>query len=372
METASPIGYLISTTEITVNITYNQDKTECIVALSPDEDIVNEPIAPTTIEFTKTNGENPLSGATFGLYDSEDVLLQSATSDMNGLVQFTDVGVGTYTIRETEAPEDYLLNETEITAVVTYNEENTGMDVALTPDGDFVNEIDPSTQIATIELKKTDDAGAALAGAVFGLYNDDNELVSQATSDASGIVTFADVLIGSYTIKEISAPAGYRISNIEIPVELTKEDVDTVVQTTPYTIVDNRIGATIQITKVDRSSGKVLSGAVFSLLNESGTIVATATSGSNGLATFSDVMPGTYTITETKAPSGYIASTDKTTITTELDKTYTYTVKNTAKKTLPQSGMFWDGKMLALAGVFLILVGSIIGLLSRTRKIKKT
>jgi uncharacterized surface anchored protein len=291
---------------------------------------------------------------------------------MNGLVQFTDVGVGTYTIRETEAPEDYLLNETEITAVVTYNEENTGMDVALTPDGDFVNEIDPSTQIATIELKKTDDAGAALAGAVFGLYNDDNELVSQATSDASGIVTFADVLIGSYTIKEISAPAGYRISNIEIPVELTKEDVDTVVQTTPYTIVDNRIGATIQITKVDRSSGKVLSGAVFSLLNESGTIVATATSGSNGLATFSDVMPGTYTITETKAPSGYIASTDKTTITTELDKTYTYTVKNTAKKTLPQSGMFWDGKMLALAGVFLILVGSIIGLLSRTRKIKKT
>lgn len=371
METVSPVGYLISTTEITVEITYNQDKTECIVDLSPNEDIVNEPIAPTTIEFTKTNGENPLSGAIFGLYDSEDTLLQSATSDINGLVQFTNVGIGTYTIRETQAPEDYLLNETEITAVVTYNDENTGMDVALTPDGDFVNEIDPTTQIATIQLKKTDDTGAALEGAVFGLYNGDDTLVSQATSDASGIVTFADVLIGSYTIKEISAPAGYRISTVEIPVELTKEDVDTVVQTTPYTIVDNRIGATIQIKKVDSSSGKVLSGAVFSLVNESGTIIATATSGSNGLATFSDVMPGSYTITETKAPSGYLANTDKITVTTELDQTYTYTVKNTAKDTLPQSGMFWDGKMLALAGIFLILLGGAIGLLSRTRKIKK-
>lgn len=370
-ETASPIGYLISDTEITVDITYNQDRTECIVELSPDEDIVDEPIAPTTIEFTKTNGENPLAGAVFGLYDSDNTLLQSATSGIDGLVRFTGVGVGTYAIRETQAPEDYLLNETEITAVVTYNEENTGMDVALTPDGDFVNEIDPTTQIATIELKKTDDAGAALAGAVFGLYNSNNELVSQATSGADGKVTFADVLIGTYTIKEISAPTGYRISSIKIPVKLTSEDVDTVVQPTPNTIVDNRIGATIQIKKVDSSTGKVLSGAVFSLVNESGAIVATATSGSNGLATFSDVMPGNYTITETKAPSGYIASTDTIKVTTTLDQTYTYTVKNTAKNTLPQSGMFWDGKMLALAGVFLILIGGTIGLLNRRRGTKK-
>lgn len=372
LETASPVGYLIYDQEITINITYNEDKTACIVDISPEGDIVDAPIAPIDIEFTKTNGVNPLPGATFGLYNSEKTLLQSATSGVDGIVRFIDVGVGTYTIRETEAPKDYLLNQTELTAVVSYNEENTGMDVTLTPDGPFVNEIDPATQIATIELQKTDDAGTALAGAVFGLYDGDNKLISQATSAADGKVSFANVLIGTYTIKEISAPTGYTISAVVIPVTLTVKDVDTVVKASPYTVVNKRIGATVQIKKVDASTKQALSGAVFTLCNSSGAIVATATTGSNGLATFHDVLPGSYTIAETKAPAGYIASTEKITITTELAKTYTYTVENTAKKKLPQSGMFWDGKMLVLAGVFLILSGVGIALLNRKRGVKNS
>ncbi|HMM07076.1 MAG TPA: SpaA isopeptide-forming pilin-related protein [Clostridiales bacterium] len=372
LETSSPIGYLIYDAEITIGITYNEDKTACIVDISPEGAIVDAPIAPIDIEFTKTNGVNPLQGATFGLYNSENALLQSATSGIDGLVRFVDVGVGTYTIRETVAPKDYLLSQTELTAVISYNEENTGMDLVLTPDGPFVNEIDPATQIATVELKKTDDTGAALAGAVFGLYDGNNKLISQATSAADGKVTFADVLIGTYTIKEISAPAGYTLSTAVIPITLTAKDVDTVVKASPYTVVNKRIGATIQIKKVDASTKQALSGAVFTLFNTGGTIVATATTGSNGLATFHDVMPGAYTITETKAPDGYIASTATISVTTELAKTYTYTVENTAKKKLPQSGMFWDGKMLVLAGIFLILSGATIGLLNRKRGAKNS
>ncbi len=372
LETSSPIGYLIYDAEITVSITYNEDKTACIVDISPEGDIVDVPIAPIDIVFTKTNGVNPLQGATFGLYNSENTLLQSATSGVDGLVRFIDVGVGTYKIRETEAPKDYLLSQTELTAVISYNEENTGMDLVLTPDGPFVNEINPATQIATIELEKTDDTGAALAGAVFGLYDGDNKLISQATSAANGKVTFADVRIGTYTIKEISAPPGYTPSAVVIPVTLTVKDVNTVVKASPYTVVNNRIGATIQIKKVDASTKEALSGATFTLFNSNGAIIATATSGSNGLATFKDVMPGAYTITETKAPTGYIASTEKITVTTELAKTYTYTVENTAKKKLPQSGMFWDSKMLVLAGIFLVLSGAAIGLLNRKRGAKNS
>ena len=61
-----------------------------------------------------------LAGATFAL-EREGQQIATATSDADGLVTFTDVEYGTYTIREERAPRGYALSETRLTAVVSQN-----------------------------------------------------------------------------------------------------------------------------------------------------------------------------------------------------------------------------------------------------------
>lgn len=59
------------------------------------------------------------------------------------------------------------------------------------------------------------------------------------------------------------------------------------------------------IRKVDSQSGKGLKGAVFTLTDEQGRQVQVQTSDEEGAIRFKDLSEGTYTLTETKAPSGY-------------------------------------------------------------------
>ena len=79
--------------------------------------------------------------------------------------------------------------------------------------------------------------------------------------------------------------------------------------------VDNKKPATFKIIKVDSKTGEKLQGANFHLL---GTGVSVVTD-PNGEATFTNIPPGTYTFTETKAPNGYKLDSDNKTITISND-----------------------------------------------------
>ena len=60
------------------------------------------------------------------------------------------------------------------------------------------------------------------------------------------------------------------------------------------------------VKKVDSRNGQGLSGAEFTLTDKQGTVVQTLTSDASGLLRFSALTAGTYTLTETKAPKGYV------------------------------------------------------------------
>lgn len=60
------------------------------------------------------------------------------------------------------------------------------------------------------------------------------------------------------------------------------------------------------VKKVDGTSGAALPGAEFELTDAEGQVIATATSGEDGLFSFRDLTEGTYTLTETKVPDGYM------------------------------------------------------------------
>ena len=69
------------------------------------------------------------------------------------------------------------------------------------------------------------------------------------------------------------------------------------------------------VKKVDDASGSALSGAEFTLTDATGNVIAAATSGEDGLVQFRELTAGTYTLTETKVPDGYMDSHLSVTVT---------------------------------------------------------
>ncbi len=172
-----------------------------------------------------------------------------------------------------------------------------------------------------VEFTKIDkDTKAALAGAEFGLYKEDQAYaVKTAVSDQDGKVSFINVKPGQYYIQEISAPEGYERNETKYQVTVAG---DTTVTVNGGEVENEKIKATdIRFRKVTRYGGHIpLEGAEFDLLDENKQFIAHQVSDKDGNFTFENIADGTYYLQETKAPEGYIAYEDPWTI--KVDSTY--------------------------------------------------
>ena len=76
------------------------------------------PAATITANTTDTQGK-PLTGASFVLTDSQGREAYTATSNANGIVHFSDVSNGTYTLLEKSAPKGYVASDETYTLTVS-------------------------------------------------------------------------------------------------------------------------------------------------------------------------------------------------------------------------------------------------------------
>jgi LPXTG-motif cell wall-anchored protein len=159
----------------------------------------------------------------------------------------------------------------------------------------------------SVEFYKHDEDHKALAGAVFGLYNLEDvgfeAPVAEATSDAAGLVSFGGVRIGTYVIREITAPAGYNRSDTVL--EVTLETAGDIVIPEPAMLVNTTIRGSVVVEKVDED-GNPLAGAEFTLYRGGVKVGEARTTAAEGRVTFTGIAYGTYTVKETKAPLGYV------------------------------------------------------------------
>lgn len=172
-----------------------------------------------TISLMKvTQDGDALAGATFTLYDaltSLPVMIEgtavTAVSDDDGLVSFTDIPYGSYQIRETEAPDDYLGSDVVLEADLS--------DANVAVVGGLLRITTPvvnSVKTADIELTKRNEDGDALAGATFTLYDalgtreilvDGEKAVVE--SDENGMARLSGIPYGDYMLAETDPPVGY-------------------------------------------------------------------------------------------------------------------------------------------------------------------
>ena len=361
-ETSAPEGYTLSDTALTVTV----DAQHLTVAAGT---VTDRPITGTVI-LTKTSDDGtPLAGVEFALYPVTkgpdgsttvaDVPAMRALSDANGRVSFDSVRYGMYELRETKGLPGYLTMEKPLGVVVTAD----GATIDL---GQVVN----TAERGAIRLLKTDaKTGDPLAGATFAIYRvEEDGTVAEEPNDtqvsgADGIVSFENLTVGDYEIRETNAPTGWLVSTDTISAKVSADG-----QVVDAGRVNNeRIRADIIAHKVDSQTHAGLAGATFALERE-GQQIATATSDADGLVTFKDVEYGTYTIREERAPRGYALSETRLTAVVSQNGVFVDagTIENqfvVDQSALARSGM--DAEVVRFAG----LVGAIgLGILLGVRR----
>ena len=250
----------------------------------------------------------PLAGAAFALYNSSGTEVRNGSTGADGTLSFTGLPYGSYTLKETAAPDGYVVSP-ELDRGVSVRISSAQSALSL----NFTNE----TQKGSIEVTKTETgSGALLAGAHFGLYSDANaqNLLSSAYTGSDGKCSFTGLERGSYYIKEISAPTGYQLNPeiFTVVVGIGDEENDVApVWTQSVTVTDSKRLYGLTVKKTDESGLLPLAGAEFTLTGNGITQTSNITK-DDGIATFTDLPFGEYTISETKAPDGYALANDIT------------------------------------------------------------
>ena len=184
------------------------------------------------------------------------------------------------------------------------------------------------TETGKLQITKVGGGGAVLAGATFTLTGTDGSSRTGTTNDR-GIIIWEKLRPDiTYTLTEITPPAGY--GAVE-PETLTI----TAAQTT-YRTVRNDPEHTLTVHKIDRQTGYSLRGAVIRFEQIDGSFTTTGTTDHAGNVQFNaDELPvGSYKVYEVTAPEGY--ELDKTAQTVHWDgkNDVTLTFQNTRKLTL--------------------------------------
>ena len=185
----------------------------------------------------------------FNLLDENGTVLQTKQNAADGTVTFdaiayTEAMIGThkYTIKEVvpadQANIQYDEGQVDVTVTVTKDEASNAIQAVVSYGAKktFINKVIPPTpptvnipelKLYTLKVRKVDEKGDYLAGAVFGLFEADGvtpvanpygQGQAQAISGQDGLASFVGFEAKNYVIKELSAPNGYQLSDTSIKV----------------------------------------------------------------------------------------------------------------------------------------------------------
>lgn len=210
---------------------------------------------------TANNMNYDLSGAVFGIYNFAQDEVGRLVTDADGHALSEELEEGNYTIKEITPSKGFAVN-TESFGVTVYAEQTTSVQVP------------EPLSLGSIEIIKTSSDAAitenndfySLAGAVYGIYNSGGEEIGRITTDENGRGQLTDIPVGTYIIREISAPQGFYVdvSSCNVTV-ISGETVTANVTDIPKTeLIEIVLGKLDSETNSNKPSGsKFLEGALF-------------------------------------------------------------------------------------------------------------
>ena len=268
---------------------YNGDSWAQLAYAPEGGDVPDTPETPTTdvqILKVKKGTTEGLAGAVFKV-EVDGKTIGHYVTDKKGEIKIEKVS-GTLSVTEEVPPKGYVLDENNHKDVeIRNNDEPTVIT--------FANE-----EQAQLELVKIDaDTGDKLEGAVIRVAYDGGNDFWDLHTNASGKASLSNLKSGTYSVKEISAPAGYLLND-------TVQTVKLEAGKTASVTLKNKEKPGILIKKYDEDTGMPLPDAEFSVAKKGGSIVYEGMTDKSGQMKVENLSEGWYTITEIAAPKGYL------------------------------------------------------------------
>lgn len=273
----------------------------------------------------------PYTGAGFKIYDPDGKLvtmtytyptpttIDTFYTDANGSLitpERLSYGKG-YKLVEVQAPYGYVIDRNPVSFDITAD--------TATEDGGItvvIIEVENKPIHGTIMGKKLDEDGFAIAGAVFGLFKENETEFTEetalmtSTSNEIGVFAFENVPYGKWIVREIKSPPSFKLNTTIYVVSVTTDEE--IVEL----IIENKfILGSVKVTKVDEDNPETkLSGAVFEVYvdvdrdkvfnSDIDILVGELTESEIGIYTMNDLRYNGYFIYEKSAPDGYIKDKD--------------------------------------------------------------
>ena len=383
-EISGPSGYVLDTKAYGVKLVVGQtasknltDKEQKGALTIYKEGEVLTGAAVTEDGVTFAYEKRKLKGAVYSVYAGADIKAADGTliykkgalvkdnlvTGDDGSVTLKNLYLGTYTVTETKAPDNYVCKGESKTVELAY----AGQTVEVqTGSATFLNE----RQKAAVRVEKQDEETKnPLSGGIYGLYAAEDikvdgktvvpkgTLIEKATTGADGKASYkAELPINySYSIREIQAPELY-LRNSEDTYTFTfkfTNDKEEKVNFS-HTFTNKRVNATIDLVKEDSKTGNsgqgdaVFEGAIYGLYaredinhpdGRSGVLykkdeqVATLTTDKAGKASVSNLYLGKYYLKEITPPVGYLLDEEEHDVNCNYEGDQVETVKrNTVSK----------------------------------------
>ena len=322
---------------------YVLDDTPIPIELSNDGDVVTKEITNASalggICVVKTDAETgtPLSGVHFILTDSNGTTVGGGTTDENGVVTFSRLPLGTYTLTETETRNGYILDDTPREVTISTNGQTVEVSISNTP------------ARGSVAIVKTDaETGAALAGVHFKLLDEAGALVAEGDTGTDGTLTLPNIPVGYYILRETATISGYLLDETPISVEIRENG-----QVVQVNATNTMARGGVTVTKTDSQTGASLKGVHFKLFNAANGLAAEGDTDENGKLVLNGLPLGSYTLKESAAIDGY--AVDETPIPVEITENgqmLEISVKNT-----PLSGSLEIMKKAAHEDIMLMGAG---------------
>lgn len=373
-EIATDEHYILSDTQYPFTFEYAGQDTETVEIKVNDGKPIENKLIYGSVSGKKIdeNGE-ALGGALIGIFKADETeftkehAIITATSEKDGSFSFAKVPYGKWIVREIEAPEGFVLDDTSYEVNIGENEQV--IEVEITDEYIYGN----------IELTKVDAdyPDNKLTGATFDVYKDVNgdgklddgdELIGNLEETVTGIYEMKEILYGKYLVQETKAPEGFVLDKGVYSVFIEKDETTYKVENKAGVgFINEAMKGSLKIKKTS-SDGKV-EGFTFRVTGVNG-YDSTFTTDKNGEISIDGLRIGEYTVSEVSdnVSAGYILPADKK-VTVKVGETVEIEMHNELRDT-PKTGddrktSLW----VALAGASAL--GIVATVVASKRKKKK-
>ena len=313
-ETRAKAGYILDDTPQTVKVKSNevttlefrnQPKGNLIIV--KQDSVTKEPLEGVEFKITYADGSYvDAEGGTLsstGLYRT-DKAGKITISGISGTVVVTEIKtIPGYTIDENTRMQTVVVNPNDTQTLYFYN-----------------------TPVGGLQIIKSDkDSGKRISGVKFEIRKMNGEIIGTYTTDSDGVIYLPKAESGWYTVTELEAASGYLLDTTPHRIEVKDGQTATLE-------ITNHKSSRILLHKVDKATGKGISGAVFLLCDGNHNPIGEYVTDQDGYIYADEgLADGRYYLREIKAAPGYVLDPELKTIYVRYGSTTEIEWSNTAE-----------------------------------------